>query len=122
MTDNHKSSKAKNLNNRNHYLHILVNDEEKKIILSRMEEAGIKSTSAYIRKMALNGYLIHLDLSDLREVRRLLSISSNNLNQYARRANENGSIYESDIKNLKAQQDELWEMLRSIMSRLGNLE
>ncbi|SFG07032.1 mobilisation protein (MobC) [Lachnospiraceae bacterium C7] len=78
--------------------------------------------SSYIRKIAINGYLISLDLSDLKEIRRLLSISSNNLNQYAKRANETGSIYKTDIEELKKQQDELWEMLREIMSRLASIE
>lgn len=78
--------------------------------------------SSYIRKIAINGYLISLDLSDLKEIRRLLSISSNNLNQYTKRANETGSIYKADIEELKKQQDELWEMLREIMSRLASIE
>lgn len=78
--------------------------------------------SSYIRKIAINGYLISLDLSDLKEIRRLLSISSNNLNQYAKRANETGSIYKTDIEELKKKQDELWEMLREIMSRLASIE
>lgn len=87
-----------------------------------MQESGIRNMSSYIRKIAINGYLISLDLSDLKEIRRLLSISSNNLNQYAKRANETGSIYKTDIEELKKQQDELWEMLREIMSRLASIE
>ena len=69
-------------------IYVRVTKEEWKKIHDRMREAGMKNMSAYIRKMALNGYLIHLDLSDVREVLRLLRISSNNLNQYAKRANE----------------------------------
>lgn len=87
-----------------------------------MQESGIRNMSSYIRKIAINGYLISLDLSDLKEIRRLLSISSNNLNQYAKRANETGSIYKTDIEELKKKQDELWEMLREIMSRLASIE
>lgn len=76
-----------------------VTPEEWDLIRERMREAGMTNTSAYIRKMALNGYVINVDLGDVKEVLRLLRINSNNLNQYAKRANETGSIYEADIKD-----------------------
>ena len=75
-----------------------VTPEEWDLIRERMREAGMTNTSAYIRKMALNGYVINVDLGDVKEVLRLLRINSNNLNQYAKRANETDSIYEADIK------------------------
>ena len=67
-----------------------VTPEEWDLIRERMREAGMTNTSAYIRKMALNGYVINVDLGDVKEVLRLLRINSNNLNQYAKRANETG--------------------------------
>ena len=70
--------------------------------------------SAYIRKMAIDGYVIRLDTSDLREISRLLSINSNNLNQIAKRANETGSIYIKDINELKDQQEEIQDALRKV--------
>ena len=69
-----------------------VTPKEWDLIRERMREAGMTNTSAYIRKMALNGYVINVDLGDVKEVLRLLRINSNNLNQYAKRANETGSI------------------------------
>ena len=66
---------------------------ERDIVRRKMEEAGIRNMAAYIRKMAIDGYVIRLDLNDVKEVARLLRINSNNLNQYAKRANETGSIY-----------------------------
>ena len=60
-----------------------VTPEEWDLIRERMREAGMTNTSAYIRKMALNGYVINVDLGDVKEVLRLLRINSNNLNQYA---------------------------------------
>ena len=86
-----------------------------------MEKAGIKSISAYVRKMAIDGYIIVLDLSDVKEVVRLLRINSNNLNQVAKRANETGSIYIQDIKQLQSQQDIIWESVRQILERLSNI-
>ncbi len=102
-------------------IYVRVTKEEWKKIHDRMREAGMKNMSAYIRKMALNGYLIHLDLSDVREVLRLLRISSNNLNQYAKRANETGSIYETDIKELQKMHQKLLSMMGEILDRLSSI-
>ena len=98
---------------------IKLTPDEKQEIYERMKNSGYKNLSAYMRKMALNGYIINLDLSDVKEVLRLLRINSNNLNQYAKRANEMGSIYLEDIKDLKQQQEELWERLGEILDRLS---
>ncbi len=86
-----------------------------------MKEAGVTNLSAYMRKMALDGYMIMLDLTDVNEVVRLLKINSNNLNQYAKRANETGSIYIEEINVLKGQQQEIWDVLKDILIRLSNI-
>ena len=88
----------------------------------RMKSSGIQNKSAYLRKMAINGYIIQVDLSEVKEMIRLLRINSNNLNQYARVANECGSIYEEDIRNLQAQQKELWTEMRKILEMLSKLQ
>lgn len=94
---------------RNQFIQFMVSKEERKQIESKMEQLGVKNMSAYLRKMALNGYYIKLDLSDLKEILRLLRYCSNNLNQYAKKANETDSIYKADIEDLKKRQDEIWE-------------
>ena len=94
---------------------------ERDIVRRKMEEAGIRNMAAYIRKMAIDGYVIRLDLSDVKEVARLLRINSNNLNQYTKRANETGSIYLEDIKELKFQQEKLIELMRGILQRLATI-
>ena len=94
---------------------------ERDIVRRKMEEAGIRNMAAYIRKMAIDGYVIRLDLSDVKEVTRLLRINSNNLNQYAKRANETGSIYLEDIKELQRQQEKLWELMKAILQRLSTI-
>ena len=86
-----------------------------------MKDSGYKNLSAYMRKMALNGYIINLDLSDVKEVLRLLRINSNNLNQYAKRANETGSIYLEDIKELQRDQKKILEGVGNILERLATL-
>lgn len=94
---------------------------ERDIVRRKMEEAGIRNMAAYIRKMAIDGYVIRLDLSDVKEVARLLRINSNNLNQYAKRANETGSIYLEDIKELQHQQERLIELMKGILQRLATI-
>ncbi len=94
---------------------------EMDLIEKRMKEAGMKNMSAYIRKMAIDGYVIRLDLSDLKEVSRLMGINSNNLNQYAKKANETGSIYLRDIKVLQEQHEKIWEELREIKLKLASI-
>ena len=79
-----------------------------------MGEAGIRNMSAYVRKMVLDGICVKLDLEDVRELSTLLRRCSNNLNQYAKRANETGSIYADDIKD--------WELSRQSLLRLASIQ
>ena len=102
---------------RSKYIHIRVTPEEVDRIKERME-AGIRSMTAYLLRMALNGFVIVMDLSDLKEILRLLQISGNNLNQYAKRANETGSIYREDIEELKNNQKEILQEMRKMLDKL----
>ena len=97
---------------------IKLTPDDKEKIKERMKEAGIMNMSAFIRKMALNGYIVRMDLSDVHEVARLLHINSNNLNQYAKQANINGSIYYVDVQNLRRQHEELCILLKAIYQKL----
>ncbi len=81
----------------------------------------MRNMSAYIRKMALDGICVKLDLKDVREVSSLLRQCSNNLNQYAKRANETGSIYAADIRDLQKRLDEIWELYRQSLLRLASI-
>lgn len=103
------------------YIRVKLKKGEREKIREHMKEAGIENMSAFIRKMAIDGYVIHLDLSDVNEVARLLRINANNINQYAKRANETGSIYYGDIKRIQTQQDQLWMMMKAILHRLSTI-
>lgn len=98
---------------------IRISAKDKQLIRQKMSEAGITNMSAYVRKMAIDGYIVSLDLSDVKELVRLLRYCSNNLNQYAKKANETGSIYERDIEDLRRRHDRLWDMANKIMERLA---
>ena len=103
-------------------IYVRVTKEEWDKIHERMVDAGMRNMSAFIRKMSLDGYLIKLDLTDVKEVLRLLHINSNNLNQYAKRANETGSIYEADIKELQESHTQILKMMGEILERLSSIE
>ena len=106
---------------REHRLFIRVTDEERNCILDKMYGMGIHSLSAYIRKMALDGYCLNLDLPQLRRMSYLLQNCSNNLNQVAKRVNESNQLYAADIEDLRQRLDELIEIGRQILSRLAEL-
>ena len=86
-----------------------------------MESCGILSIGSYLRKMALDGYCLQLDLPQLRRMAYLLQMCSNNLNQYARAANENGQVYAADLEEVRARLDELISISKQILSQLSNL-
>lgn len=102
-------------NTRSIQLHFYVSEKENEIIKERMEESGIINLSHYLRKMAISGNIIHLDMTDIKNVSRLLNSCSNNLNQYVRVAHETGSIYETDIKDLKERLTEVTKQFKVIL-------
>ena len=102
-------------------VHFLASKEEVQRIHEKMNELGIRSKGAYLRKMALDGYCIRLDLPELRRAAYLLQMCSNNLNQYAKRANENGRVYQADMEDLRARLDELIHLTRQVLAQLTAL-
>ena len=102
-------------------IHFLVSREEEQQIRERMEQIGIRNRNAYLRKMALNSYCINLDLSDVKELVSLLRRCSNNLNQYAKRANETGSIYLDDIKDVQERLDDIWDAAKEMLVHLASI-
>ena len=96
--------------------------EEVDRIHQRMTEAGVKSRSSFFRKMALDGYVIKIDTTEIREMTSLLRRCSNNLNQIAKRLNATNSVYGADIADMQIKQDEIWELAREIAARLSTIE
>ena len=107
------------MSKRTEELKIRISPEDKDRIKMKMEDAGILNMSAYIRKMALDGICIKLDLVEIRQLIVMLRRCTNNLNQYAKRANETGSIYAADIEDLQNRLDEIWELSRQSLAHLA---
>ena len=99
-----------------------ISPEERKQIQRKMLDMGVLNRSAYLRKMALDGYCVRLDLDEVKELNRLLRICSNNLNQYAKRANETGSIYKEDIEDLQRRMDMIWQQQKELLTELAGIE
>ena len=107
---------------RYHETHVLWNKEEIDRLRQRMNEAGVKNCSAFIRKMSLDGYIVKLDMDEISEMIRLLRISSNNLNQIAKKINATGSVYGAEIAEMQVKQDEIWELAKEILARLSMIQ
>ena len=99
------------------HLHVMVSEEELAQLQERMAEAGVRNMGAYMRKMALNGYVLHVDLSDIRELVSLQRRCANNLNQVAIHANTYG-IYPSEIAALQKDYADLWGPLSELLKKL----
>ena len=101
------------------HLHVMVTPEEQALIGERMAEAGISNMGAYMRKMALNGYVLHVDLSDIRELVSLQRRCANNLNQVAIHVNTYGGIYPNEIKALQRDYADLWNAISKVIRKLS---
>ena len=106
---------------RNVNLAFRVTEDERKMIEGRMSQAGMMNMRAFIVKMVEEGQIIRLELDSVKEMVRLLSNATNNINQIAKRANETGSIYAADLDELRGRYDELWGQTKTILRTLTEI-
>ena len=99
-----------------------VTPEERRIIEGKMAQLGTTNLSAYLRKMALDGYVINLDLPELRELTTLLRRSGVNLNQLTKRVHETARIYDADLESLRVEYDRLLDAAEIILSKLAAVQ
>ena len=107
---------------RNILLKVRVTPEERGLIEKKMAQLGIDNMAAYMRKMAIDGYVVKLDLPELRELVSLLRYSSNNLNQLTRRVHETGRIYAADMDDILQNQERIWQTASGILSQLAAIK
>ena len=99
-----------------------VTPEERALIEQKMAQLGTSNMAAYLRKMAIDGFVINLELPELREMVSLLRRSSNNLNQLTRRVHETGRFYDADLEELRQSYDGLWGAAQKILTSLAKLK
>ena len=102
-------------------LNFRVSPEELALIEQKMAQLGTTNREAYLRKMALDGYVVRLELTELKELVSLMRYSSNNLNQLARRAHETGRIYDADLEDISRRQEALWDGVHQVLTQLAKL-
>ena len=102
-------------------LNFRVSPEELALIEQKLAQLGTKNREAYLRKMALDGYVVRLELPELKELVSLMRYSSNNLNQLARRAHETGRIYDADLEDITRRQEALWDGVHQVLTQLAKL-
>ena len=89
-----------------------VTEQERQLIQKKMEQLGTKNMGAYLRKMAIDGYIIKVDYTEQKKLAASVSRVAGNINQICRRIDQTGHFYEDDIVELKAKQCEIWELLK----------
>lgn len=89
-----------------------VTEQEHQLIQKKMEQLGTKNMGVYLRKMAIDGYIIKVDYTEQKKLATAVSRVAGNINQICRRINQTGHFYEDDIVELKAKQCEIWELLK----------
>lgn len=99
-----------------------VTPEERELIEKKMEQIGTTNMAAYLRKMALDGYVVNLDLPELREMVSLLRRSSNNLNQLTRRVHETNRFYDADLEDLRQEYERLWDAAQKLLTSLAAIQ
>ena len=102
-------------------LNFRVSPEELALIEQKMAQLGTKNREAYLRKMALDGYVVRLELPELKEMVSLMRYSSNNLNQLTRRVHETGRIYVAYLEDISRRQEALWDGVHRILTQLAKL-
>ena len=100
---------------RNIQMKFYVTEEEKRLIDEKMAQLPTRRYGAYLRKMAIDGYIIQLDTTDIKEMNTALSAIGRNINQIARRVNAGGNIYQADMEEIRERLDEIWQLQRRIL-------
>lgn len=108
--------------NRSIQLKFFVSEAELEQIRIKMEQYSTNNLSAYLRKIAIDGYVVNLELPELGEMVSLLRRSSNNLNQLTKRVHETGRFYDADLEDLRRDYDGLWEAAQKILSSLAKIQ
>lgn len=103
-------------------LKFFVSQKELELIQAKMAQYGTENLSAYLRKIAIDGYVVNLELPELNEMVFLLRRSSSNLNQLTRRVHEMGRLYDADLEDLRQKQDMLWDAAQKILKSLAKIQ
>ena len=108
--------------NRQIQLKFRVTPQEREMIEQKMAQLGTKNMAAYLRKISIDGYVVKLELPELKEMVSLLRRSSSNLNQLTKRVHETGRVYDADLEDIVQNQERLWQAANDILAVLAKLK
>ena len=92
-----------------------VTEEKKRLIDEKMVQLPTRRYGAYLRKMAIDGYIIYTDTTDIKKMNAALSAIGRNINQIARRVNAGGNVYQADMEEIRERLNEIWQLQRRIL-------
>ena len=107
---------------RNRRIRFWVDDAELAVIRQKMAEAGTVNMAAYLRKMAIDGRIILLDMAEIKTLVSLLRRTSANVNQIAKQATAAGRLYENDLAEIQHRLGEVWSAVDAVLRKLAALE
>ena len=107
---------------RNIRISVRLTEEEHRLLKEKMARIGVTNQEAFLRKMALDGLVIKLDLPELKQMISLLRYTSNNINQIAKRLNESGRAYDTDLTEILEKQKQLWGLANKILMKLSAIQ
>lgn len=102
-------------------LYTKVSPQEKELIDKKMALLGVSNQRAYLRKMAVDGYIVKLDMEGVVELVKLLCSISSNVNQIARRCNETRNLYAQDVEDLRQGYAKVWNEIGALMKKFERL-
>ena len=100
---------------RNIQMKFYVTEEKKQLIDEKMVQLPTRRYGAYLRKMAIDGYIIYTDTADIKAFTAKLSAIGRNINQIAKKLNAGGSAYQADMEEIRERLDEIWQLQRRIL-------
>ena len=112
----------KDENKRTLYLKVRVSPEEIDAIKKKFANSGMDSLSGFVRAMIFEGYIVHIDGNELREIGKLANNIANNINQIAARANATHNVYKEDIEEVKLLANQLWKPLLFLQGKVMQLK
>ncbi|MDO4649511.1 MAG: plasmid mobilization relaxosome protein MobC [Eubacteriales bacterium] len=106
---------------RNKQFNLKLTEHEWEMIQKKMEQCGIHNMSAYLRKIAIDGMIFNIDMTEIKEMLRLQARTSANVNQIAKRCNETCNLYEEDVKELQEGYEEQTEQMKKLVEQVATL-
>ena len=100
---------------RNIQMKFYVTEDEKRLIDEKMSQLPTRRYGAYLRKMAIDGYIIYTDTADIKAFTKELSAIGRNINQIAKRLNDGGPTYQADMEEIRERMGQIWQLQRRII-------